>query len=163
MCMPRHSMYAIYAYIGVVWGVNVGIWQSPLVASGMNHGVPTSLPHPPDAPPRTLRARTLRSFAQGLALLDEAMASPRTKPFAPVTDELRARSGSVRWIPQRSAQHHRCKRCVRPAVDITRSQFGSLCLNGFCWKERIPPPAGSCRVGSYRVGSSMQRTIVVPL
>ena len=44
----------------------------------------------PDAPPRTLR-----SFAQGLALLDEAMASPRTKPFAPVTDELglgRARS-----------------------------------------------------------------------
>ena len=23
---PRHSMYAIYAYIGVVWGVNVGIY-----------------------------------------------------------------------------------------------------------------------------------------
>ena len=23
---PIHSMYAIYAYIGVVWGVNVGIY-----------------------------------------------------------------------------------------------------------------------------------------
>ena len=23
---PRHSMYAIYAYIRVVWGVNVGIY-----------------------------------------------------------------------------------------------------------------------------------------
>ena len=22
---PKHSMYAIYTYIGVVWGVNVGI------------------------------------------------------------------------------------------------------------------------------------------
>ena len=26
MLYPRHSMYAIYAYIGVVWGVNVGIY-----------------------------------------------------------------------------------------------------------------------------------------
>ena len=24
---PRRSMYAIYAYIGVVWGVNVGIYS----------------------------------------------------------------------------------------------------------------------------------------
>ena len=24
--LPRRSMYAIYAYIGVVWGVNVGIY-----------------------------------------------------------------------------------------------------------------------------------------
>ena len=24
----RHSMYAIYAYIGVVWGVNVGIYMA---------------------------------------------------------------------------------------------------------------------------------------
>ena len=24
--MPRRSIYAIYAYIGVVWGVNVGIY-----------------------------------------------------------------------------------------------------------------------------------------
>ena len=24
--IPRHSMYVIYAYIGVVWGVNVGIY-----------------------------------------------------------------------------------------------------------------------------------------
>ena len=23
---PRHSIYAIFAYIGVVWGVNVGIY-----------------------------------------------------------------------------------------------------------------------------------------
>ena len=29
---PRHSMYAIYAYIGVVFGVNVGIYGI--------HGVP---------------------------------------------------------------------------------------------------------------------------
>ena len=24
--VPRHSMYGMYAYIGVVWGVNVGIY-----------------------------------------------------------------------------------------------------------------------------------------
>ena len=24
---PKHSMYAIYAYIGMVWGVNVGIYS----------------------------------------------------------------------------------------------------------------------------------------
>ena len=24
--IPRHSMYAIFTYIGVVWGVNVGIY-----------------------------------------------------------------------------------------------------------------------------------------
>ena len=27
MYIPKHSMYAIYAYIGVVWGVNVGIYD----------------------------------------------------------------------------------------------------------------------------------------
>ena len=26
LLLPKHSMYAIYAYIGVVWGVNVGIY-----------------------------------------------------------------------------------------------------------------------------------------
>ena len=25
--MPKRSMYVIYAYIGVVWGVNVGIYS----------------------------------------------------------------------------------------------------------------------------------------
>ena len=30
-------MYAIYAYIGVVWGVNVGIYGSPMECSG---GIP---------------------------------------------------------------------------------------------------------------------------
>ena len=29
---PRHSMYGIFTYIGVVWGVNVGIY-------GILHGV----------------------------------------------------------------------------------------------------------------------------
>ena len=27
LIIPRRSMYAIYAYIGVVWGVNVGIYS----------------------------------------------------------------------------------------------------------------------------------------
>ena len=32
---PRHSMYAIYAYIGVVLGVNVGIYGSPMECLGV--------------------------------------------------------------------------------------------------------------------------------
>ena len=32
---PRHSMCAIYAYIGVVFGVNVGIYGSPMECLGI--------------------------------------------------------------------------------------------------------------------------------
>ena len=37
MMDPRHSMYAIYAYIGVVLGVNVGIYGSPMECLGIVH------------------------------------------------------------------------------------------------------------------------------
>ena len=33
---PRHSMYAIYAYIGVALGVNVGIYGSPMECLGFD-------------------------------------------------------------------------------------------------------------------------------
>ena len=33
--VSRRSMYAVYAYIGVVWGVNVGIYGSPMECLGI--------------------------------------------------------------------------------------------------------------------------------
>ena len=34
--IPRHSMYAIYAYIGVVLGVNVCKYASPMERLGLD-------------------------------------------------------------------------------------------------------------------------------
>ena len=39
--VPKHSMYAIYAYIGVVLGVNVGIYGSPIECLGYGGWTPS--------------------------------------------------------------------------------------------------------------------------